>query len=293
MRVSFLSEKSSALYANGIYLGLIDGFERTVEVNPADGVFFEILPVGGYLSVCFRLSEEFLIAPPPQITLYYHETGVAVYANSFLRADQSLKILWQERLSNTLLTLYLQGTLQLNLENETGFHVLELSDALSESTPLVCGEHFLIKGESAFSLVSRTGELVLYSEGAVLQAENPLKAEIPFHDSMGHTAVCTWENGKLTDCAIRTERPPTAATFALALFESALIGADIMPFLSPTLQEKAAALKEYLGDYRSVVLTEEANKIGLVYCRRERIFDVRYFRVEMEDEKIANIKPIE
>ena len=39
------------------------------------------------------------------------------------------------------------------------------------------------------------------------------------------------------------------------------------------------------------MLTEEENKVGLVYPRRERIFDVRYFTVETDGRRVANIVP--
>ena len=39
MRVYFLSEKPCGLTVSGIYLGLIDGFERSAELSPADELF--------------------------------------------------------------------------------------------------------------------------------------------------------------------------------------------------------------------------------------------------------------
>ncbi len=277
---------------NGVHLGLVDGFERSTQLQPSDGVFCELLPSGGFLPVRFSFDEAFLLDPPPQIRLYYTENAVAVYAYNFLRADQTMRVLWQERLSDCLLTLFLQGKLLLDLQNETGFHLLELPDALETCKVKAHAEGILLEAENAFLLLKRDGTALVRSEGRVLQSEGTLKAEIPFHDSSGHSAVCEWKNGELTACSIRTAREPTAATFALALFESALIGADILPFLSPALEKKADSLKEYLGDYRSVVLTAEPDKVGLVYARKERIFDVRYFRVETQDGKVSNIKPL-
>ena len=94
------------------------------------------------------------------------------------------------------------------------------------------------------------------------------------------------------NCSIRAAGEPTPATFALALFESALIGADARPFLSDALAEKTSSLKEYLGDFRSVVLTGSPEKVGLVYRRKERVFDVRYYEVELTGGKISNLRPV-
>lgn len=290
MRVVFLAERSSALTVNGVYLGLVDGFERTCEINPEERVFCE-LRSGGCMPISFFFDGEFLLDPPPQVKLYYFAGGVAVFAGDFLPTDCSLKVLWQTRLNGTLLTLCKQGKLQLNVENENGFRIVELPASLEESEAHALGNDFLIEGESGFALVTREGEISVLSEGRILEKEFALKAEIPFHDSMGHVAICSWENGKLTECKIRTAQEPTEATFALALFESVLIGADFTPFLHDSLAEKADALREFLGAFQSVVLTQERQRVGLVYERKPRIFDVRYFRVELTDGKISNIVP--
>ncbi len=292
MRVYFLSEKLCSLMINGVYVGLVDGFERSVELDPADGMWCSVSPCGGeYLPFGFRLNEDFLLSPPPQTELYYTEHGVAVYFCRFLRADQSLRVLRQERLGGTLLTLTLQGKLQLMIENETGFHMAELPDALENCSFSVRRDGILLSAENAFALLSRTGETLILSEGKLLGDGETLQAEIPFHDSLGHTALCEWKDGKLAGCSIRAAGEPSAATFALALFESALIGADVRPYLAENLAEKADSLKEYLGDYRSVVLTEDPAKVGLAYPRKERVYDVRYFSIEVTDGKVSNIKP--
>ncbi len=289
MRVFFLAETTCALTVNGAYLGIVDGFERTCELDPADRVFCELKPCDK-LPVSFFFDEDFLIAPPPQIKLYYTEKGVAVYAENFVYADQTLRVLWQKRMGNALLTLCAQGNLQLNLQCGGELHILDLPETLADCTAFPLGEDFLLEGSGAFARVSRSGELVLYSEGKVLERGEILRAEVPFHDSSAHTAVCAWEKGELVECKVRTASEPQADTFALAFFESVLIGADPLPFLSDELSEKAESLREFLGDFRSVVLTGERNRVGLVYKRRERIFDVRYFRIELSDGKITNIK---
>ena len=292
MRVYFLSEKQSALFLGGVYLGLVDGFERSTQLNPDDGIFCEIAPPNGYLPVRFRFDGNFLLDPPPNVNLYFTENAVCVYCFGFLSENQTLRVLFQKRIGGTLFTLYRQGTLQLNVENETGFHIVPLSDAFEECNIIPYGHDFLVEGDGAFLLLSYDGKTVVKSEGKVLDAGDTLRAEVPFHDSMGHSAVCEWKNGELVSSAIRTAFEPSEATFALALFESALIGADCTPFLADNLLEKADALKEFLGDYRSVVLTGEQDKVGLVYERKERVFDVRYYRISVESCKVTNIKPI-
>jgi len=283
-----LAETTCALTVNGVYLGIVDGFERTCELQPADRVFCELKPCDR-LPVSFFFDEDFLLAPPPQIKLYYTERGVAIYAENFSYADQTLRVIWQKRFGNALLTLCTQGKLQLNLQCGGELHLLELPDALSDCQVSPLGDDFLLEGDGAFARISREGKLLLFSEGKVLERGEHLRAEVPFRDSAQHTAVCAWEGDKLVECTVRTASEPQADTFAIAFFESILIGADPLPFLHDTLSEKADSLREFLGDFRSVVLTEARDRVGLVYKRKERIYDLRYFRIELCDGKIKNI----
>ena len=260
MRVFFLAETTCALTVNGVYLGIVDGFERTCELEPADRVFCELKPCDR-LPVSFFFDEDFLLAPPPQIKLYYTERGVAIYAENFSYADQTLRVIWQKRFGNTLLTLCTQGKLQLNLQCGGELHLLELPDALSDCQVFPLGDDFLLEGDGAFARISREGKLLLFSEGKVLERGEHLRAEVPFRDSAQHTAVCAWEGDKLVECTVRTASEPQADTFAIAFFESILIGADPLPFLHETLSEKADSLREFLGDFRSVVLTEARDRV--------------------------------
>lgn len=289
MRVYFLSSIPCMLTVGGLPLGLIDGHERFSELTPSDDLLIECV-APGYRPVRFFLSERFLLDPPAGVSLYYTRTGTAVFLSSFVREDCALRPLAQKRLGDTLLTLYLQGGVQLSLENGSGFHLIDLPEAFEKAELLSAGGCFLIKAPHNFCILSHEGEVLTLSEGTVSEVEPFVVAEIPFHDSLRHSAVCTYEGGKLKESRIRTPLQPTAATFALAFFESVLIGADPLPFLGEDLQKKAAALGEFLGKFVSVVLTDSPETVGLVYARKERVFDVSYFRVVLgNDGKIANI----
>ena len=291
MRVYFLSEKPCFLKAGGLPLGAVDGFERTAELDPADGVLLEFLCPGHHPAV-FSFGEEFLFSPPENVEVYFTRTGVAVYVSRFLPTDCTLKPLAQQRIGGALCTLYRQGGIQLSVQTETGFHIADLPDAFEQASIFASGENILLEAPSAFCILDREGRILTQSEGTVSERDPVVVAEVPFHDSLGHTARCSYENGKLTACSIRTARQPTPATYALALFETVLIGGDVLPFLAEGLAEKAASLGEYLGGFRSVVLGASPDEAGLVYPVRPRVYEVRYFRVTLEEDgKISNIRP--
>ena len=291
MRILFLADKKCSLTVSGLYLGIVDTFERAAELDIAQKHFVELKPAG-FHPVRFCLDEAFLFDPPPQVSLYYAREGLALYCSGFLREDASLHVLWQKKLDGVRFTLTLQQKVQLIFEDRDRFCILDLDDRFERSTLERAGDCFLLEGDGCFAVLSAAGEIKVLSDGTVSERGGPVKAEIPFHDCMGHSAVAEWENGEMKTCSIRTAREPCAATYALALFESALIGADCVPFLAPSLAEKADALKEFLGNYTSAVLTDRTNEVGLVYPRKKNVFDVRYFRVETEDGKISNIKEL-
>ena len=291
MHVYFLADQLCALSVNGLFLGTVDGFERSAEISPQDACFVEFKPVDR-LPIRFRFDENFLLAPPPGVRLYYTRNGLAVYCSGFPRSDPAMRIVKQSDLQGVRLTLFVQGRVQLSVQNDSGFRLVDLDDALEQAEIFAAGDCFLLEAPNAFCILSRTGEILVQADGTVSRRGRVVAAEIPFRDSLGHSALCEWENGKLTACSVRARREPTPSTFALALFESALIGADCTPFLAECLKEKAHALKEFLGAFVSVVLTDDPEEVGLVYPGRcNNVFDVRYFRVTLEDGKISNITP--
>lgn len=289
MHVYFLSEKLAALTVNGLYLGTVDGFERTAELDPSDGCFIECKPLSGFLPVKFCFDEALLIAPPPQVAVYHTKSGVAVCCKNFLREDAAMRVIKQQTVAGARITLYVQGRVQLSMQNETGFHLVDLPDELENAAIFEAGDELLLEGGGGFCILTRTGEIAVRSEGKVVARGSVVRAEVPLRDSLGHTALCEWERGKLLSFTLRARQEPTAATYALALFEATLIGADPAPYLTDALAEKADALKEFLGGFVSVVPTDRDGEVGLVYKRKENVFDVRYFRVTVEGGKIANI----
>ena len=276
----------------GLPLGSIDGHERTCELEPADGLLCECV-CPGFLPVRFFFNENFLIDPPEKVNLYYTKSGLGVYVRGFVREDPTLRPILQERLAHSLVTLYTQGGVQCSVENETGFHLIDLSLSYEHAKAYEAGGNILLETPTEFCILSREGAILTRSEGTVTERGQRVTAEVPFHDSLRHTALCTFEHGKLTECRIRTGAKPTETTYALALFESVLIGADPAPYLAENLQEKADALGEFLGKFVSVVLTERTDEVGLVCERKPRVYDVRYFRVTLSDGKISNITPVE
>lgn len=279
------------LTVGGLYVGLCDKFERFLKIDPRDRFPVEISPIGDYFPVRFLFDEEFLFSPPEHVSLYYYRNSVAVYAHDFLRADDGMKVLFQTSLFDTSFTLYRQGKLFLSMENKEGFFLVELPCGMADCEISPCGEDFLLAAEGEFALVSRTGKLLLHAEGRVTECDSDekgiLKGIVPLGDSRGRSANCVWKGGKLLSREILPGTPPP--DLPVAFFESILCGEDVSGYLCEDLLPRKEELREFLGDFRSVVLLEREKKVGLVYPRKERVFDVRSFTVELVEGKISNL----
>ena len=71
-----------------------------------------------------------------------------------------------------------------------------------------------------------------------------------------------------------------------------LTGADFSLFLSDELKGRAGHIRAFLGDFSAVIPLGEG-EVGLAVRRRERVFDVRGYKVTLEGGKVSNILPLD
>lgn len=284
----------------GVYFGITDCFERFAEIQPKDNVFAEFIPQGA-LPVSFFINENLRFTPPEGCEIYILRDGIAIYAKDFPPSDLSLKIIAQERFFGNLVTVFRQGTLQLSLETAKGFFVSTLPPCFEPcSISFECGLFFLY-GQENLTVYTDEGKCVLFERVSSYKIENnTLIATLPLSDSRRRFADCKWaltedgcfqtsfriyqESSDGEETALREELIP------YAFFESVLIGADFSEMLSDGLKEKAEHIKAFLGDFSDVTLTKDAKTCGLVRKKKERVFELHYFTVELKDGKISDIK---
>ncbi len=300
MKIYFLSSRPCALMLGGVFFGMTDGFERFAEIEPKDNVFAEFIPEGA-LPVGFFITEKLRFSPPDHCEVYILKDGIAVFAKSFPPSDFSLKLVAQQRFRENLVTVFRQGDLQISIETSKGFFVAPLSPCFEPCK--IFWEHglFFVEGQGALAVFNAAGECVLNEKISEYRIENDvLSAVLPLSDSRGRFAECAWA---LTDdtcfqTSFKVRQTDTGKDeetlrdelIPYAFFESVLIGADFSELLSDELKERAQHIKAFLGDFVSVVLTEQPNTCGLVRKKKERIFEVHYFTAEVKDGKIVDIR---
>ena len=315
MKVYFLSSKPCILTLNGAYFGLTDTFERFIELSPKDNLFAQFTPEDG-LPVCFFINEAIRFHPPKRCEVYLLKDGIAIYAKDFPPSDMTLKTIAQEREGKTLVTVFQQGDVQVSIENSNGFFLSTLPPSFESCNIAFCDNFVIFNSPEQLALFNRFGKLLLLEKVTEFKVEkNTLHATLPLSDRLRRVAKCSWEfindgirqtafsisqetcvhlpfDGENTELALPNSENIRDELLPYAFFESILIGADYAQLLDDTLQKKATSVKEFLGEFTSVVLTENPNVCGLVRKKGERLFEVDEFLVELNDGKISDVRAV-
>ncbi len=299
MKIYFLSSQPCALTLNGVYFGLTDKFERFAEITLKDRIFASFTPEGA-LPIGFFITEELRFTPPDGCEIYLLKDGIAVYAKDFPPTDHAIKILTQERFlnQNCLVTLFKQGALQLSVQYVDTFFVTTLPPSFADCKPVFHGELLFLESDNRLAVYNKSGKCLLQEEIVEFSvSENTLHATLPLSDSLNRVAECEWELTQ-TECirtrfVIRQENASASSPdglLAYAFFEGLLIGADVNGLLCDELASSADNVKEFLGDFKSVILTDSPNVCGLIRKKSEHLYEAAYFAVEIEKGKITDVK---
>ena len=303
MKIYFLSSKPCQLTLNGVFFGLTDRFERFAEVNLADNVFAKFTPQGA-LPLGVFLCEELLSSPPVGFEVYLLKDGFALFAKEFPPSDFTLTPIAQERFGENLITVFRQSIFQLSIQTAEGFFISTLPPSFASCKLSFHADLFFIEGQNHLAIYTKWGKCVFLEQilGFDVQ-ENTLNATLPLSDSLGRVANITYSLNK-NGCtqtkfilqqnrAIDGDTEPQKIAEELlpyAFFESILIGAEYTAFLSEELAPQAEKLKTFLGEFKAVTLTKDPKVCGLVRKKSFRVFSLDYYTVEVENNKIIDIK---
>lgn len=303
MKIYFLSSVPCALRLGGVFFGVTDLFERYAEVSLQDRLFVEFLPENG-LPVTFFLTENIRFSPPEHCEVYLLKDGIAVYAAEFIPTDFRLQTLLQKRIDDTLITVFRQGGVQLAVERGKQAFTAPLPPTFQPRDVLLYGKFTLLFGEShggkKLFVFDGTGGRVLEETALSYSlSDGILQAELPLCDRLGRTADCAWA---LTDDGlVRTKftlrahiggeekNDPPDGLIAYAFFESVLIGGNYRELLSEELRPNAEKIVEFLGNFESVVLTQDPTVCGLLRRKGERLFEAAYYSVKIQNGEIIDV----
>ena len=303
MKIYFLSSQPCALTVGEAYFGLTDRFERSAEVSLKDNLLVRFTPENA-LPLAFFLTENIRFQPPEGCEVYLLKDGIAVYAYDFPPRDCTLRPVAQAKRENTLVTVFLQGKAQVAIQSEESFFTATLPPSFAVCEISFVENYTLLRSPDSLVIIAPNGERVFEEKVLSFFVEGTtLHATLPLSDCLGRVAECSYElteNGCLrtkfllkqarTTTGEQDERKIRDELLPYAFFESVLIGANYAEMLSDELVSKADSLVGFLGEFVAVTTTELPTVCGLVRKKKERLFELSYFTVEIKDGKICDLK---
>ena len=308
MRVYFLSCIPAILKLNGMYIGGIDGFERHIELDVKDRIFAEIVPDENLQSLNFFLDEKFFASPPPFCDLYSMQGDYLLYIREYEAKGGKIEVLHQTRFGGNLVTIFAQGGLYLSIDgNDFTLEPLPPSfkNFTAETYTLAGREVLAISNGRHLIIINGRGKIIFKNGANYFEFSDTLKICADFETCTCTQAVCEYsydgENLTLISASTRETRTPEKDILHFAFFESVLTGTDCSNYLDDSLKERAGDLKGYLGEFVSVTVPPEKffvlhgniNAAGLVYPKGKNLFEIKYYAVDFNGDKISNIYPIE
>ncbi|MDE7168063.1 MAG: hypothetical protein K2O28_04360 [Clostridia bacterium] len=308
MRIYFLSYKPAILKLNGLYVGGLDLFERHIEMDLADSVLAEIVPGENLQPVNFFINEKLLFDPPPFMDIYLMDGEALIYIREYGNKNIALSVVNQTRFCGNLITVFTQGGVFVSIEGEE-YSLLPLPtrflNARFEEKTLGGLPVLAVWGGNTLLIISDKGKRIFMNE--VVEAEFGVRLEVTvaFETCTAAKAHCayTYDGEKLELVSGKTVEtcPPEKNVLHFAFFESVLTCGDYANYLDNELKPKAGVLKNYLGEFVSVTVPTEKfyaehgdiRAAGLVYPKAANLFEVRYFAVDLNGDKISNLYPVE
>lgn len=307
MRVYFLSCTPAVLKLNGMYAGYVDGFERHVELSLSDCIMAEIVPGDNLQPVNFFLDESFFKAPPDYADVYLLGGDALIYIRQYAAKDMTLKVIYQTRFCGNLVTVFSQGGIYLSCEGAGyGLTPLPARFAAAEfSEREISGRKVLAgRGGNMLIIISESGKVIFLNPVDRAEFGDCLKTVTPFGTCTAAQAECaySYDGEKLTLVSSKTveTRQPERGILHFAFFESVLTRGDCEKYLDGSIAERAKDISGYLGGFVSVAVPPEKfyavhgnlPAAGLVYPKAKNLFEVKFFAVEFNGEKISNIYPV-
>ncbi len=308
MRIYFLSYKPAILKLNGLYVGGIDLFERHIEIDISDSVLAEIVPGENLQPVNFFINEKLLFEPPAFMDVYLMDGEALIYIREYGNKNVALNVINQTRFCGNLITVFAQGGVFASIEGGE-YSLLPLSSkfygARFEEKTLAGIPVLAVWGGNALMIVSDKGKRIFLNEVESAEFGDRLEVTVAFETCTAAKANCAYgyDGEQLSLLSSKTVEtcPPERNVLHFAFFESVVTCGDYARYLDDELKAKAGVLKNYLGEFVSVTVPTEKfyaehgdiRAAGLVYPKAANLFEVKYFSVDLNGDKISNVYPVE
>jgi len=314
MRVYFLSSRTAGLRLDGVYAGLIDGFERFFDMDENANVLAEVVPDGNAQPLNFFINDGFFKNPPDFCDVYLTGGDAVISIARYKSKDDGIKVVAQAKFGGGLATLIMNGGSPcLIVEGKTTesytlareFANARLIESAIGGYPVLIAE-----GDKCLTVISESGKQVFYNPCESWEVGQKLTITVAFNTCAGCKARCTfvYDGNNMTLEESRTEetRTPPPDVLHFAFFESVLTRADCAKYLCDELKERAHEFQSFLGDFVDVnippekfyaehpeIRPPEKYAAGLTFPLARNLFAIKYFVAETKDGLITNVYEVE
>ncbi len=290
MRFYFLSDTPCALKLGGIYAGITHNAEKYMNIDVSDGILCEFIPLNPeFLPISFIIDERYF--PPPNVKCYLLRDAILIFAENFLRADCSFKLIAQKTFEREVVSVFVQGKVFVSLEYGGEIFTEELNGSFLSAEIEKRGEYYIITSPTFISVLDKSLKKLLFTEFTSCDMKEILTLTVSFCDCLNCSAVIEYgfENGFCELKKTLKSAPPSNVPVIYAVLDGLLTGYDVSEFISEGLKDKLSTLKSFLGNYEKVLfITKEV--AGLSYKVKDNIYRVDYYEAEYENGKICNFK---
>lgn len=310
MHYYFLSNFSAVIKIDGVYLGALGKSAKTFECDKNSVPLVEVTSLSfPCTTYAFLLNEKFLTTPNDHVSVTDLKGGY--FIKFLLPASTDFSVIKQEKFTGLTATIFNQNGLKLSIETEKDFYYENLDFSFESASVFpvkLFGNAFL-----GIEFVGDKKRLLLYKIADCVQKkfsaevddfnfDNGFYTKYCLKDIAKHIVEIHWQFTNDEFCEgqktitqsqnFHVENLPKEV-LPYAFLEELLIGGKIDEYLAQNILSKADRLKGYFGEFLGVCPPpsfRKQNEVGLIYTKKNNIFEVNYFTFEFEKDKICNVK---
>lgn len=303
------AEVCSVVKINGNPVFTIFEETKKLEIDSFSSPLIEISPLGERAnSLCFYLDENFISNPPNSVIL----TKILGDYHIKIKRDFSLlpfKVICQKKIDGAVITVFSDRGYKISVESMFDYFLQDIDCQIDSAEIFDIDQNqnvfISLYGKQttlcAFNLKEKIS-LVFLKEVASFSLSPLLSTTQKFPTHFKHVKSCEWEfidsTFKAKNIKIFTEREHNyqeinSKIIPYVFLEGLSLQQDVSCFLCDNLIPHKQRLYDYLGDFLGVFpppINVCHDYVGLLYKQKENLYYTKFVKVDIENNKVINVK---
>ena len=312
MNIYFCSDYPCAVKVNGTFFSKT--YQDILPCKLDEDSFIEVCSLSqGENNKNFFLGKDFFSSPPTFASVTDLKGGYLIKFNA-KRGESEFRVIYQERLENSLVTAFNENGYKISLETRNSFFAENIDFAFSS----VSAKEYFLNGKNILA-VFFTGQInvlkIYLLSNEIIKIFDRVVSEYSisgtlitkeeYKDIKKHFVTCEWQlNGDNFSLKSKTAEPRKQIKkeklpdllIPYLFLEDFTAGEDFSEYLSDDINKNADKLGGFFGNFLGVFpppLFRSQDEVGLIYKIKENLFETKYFTFHLDNKKISNIIPVE